>query len=351
MTERIPVAILGASGYVGQHLVRLLADHPQFEVARMVGGERSDGSLLAKLWRLPEPLPRSVDRVRLAPRTPRQLAREGVRAAFSALPSGRAGPVERKLLGSGISVFTNAADQRDSPDATLMIPEVNPAELRGRGRKGRPVLVANPNCTATGLALALAPVWRLLAPSAVHVATYQALSGAGFAGVSSLASTDNVVPFISGEEEKVERETNRLLAPFRTRSGREGPTPILAQCARVGVRDGHLEAVTVVARGRPTLSELRTAWSEFDPLRGRDLPSAPSPPVIVRDEPDRPQPILDRGAGEPPAAAGMAVVIGRLRWTPPYLRCFVLSHNAIRGAAGGALLNAEFARAEGYLDP
>jgi aspartate-semialdehyde dehydrogenase len=211
--------------------------------------------------------------------------------------------------------------------------------------------VTDPNCSAAGLVVALAPLVELLRPRAVHVATYQSLSGAGYPGVPALTITDNVVPFIRDEEEKLAQESARMLGVLRR--GRVVPVtfPIEAQCARVGTREGHLEAVTIEATRTPSLAELERAYRTFDPLARLDLPTAPHPPVIVRPEDDRPQPLRDRWAGVPERARGMAVTVGRLRWSLPYLRFFVLSHNAVRGGAGGSVLNAELARALGYLGP
>lgn len=349
--ERLPVAILGASGYIGQHFVRLLADHPQFEVTALATGDRSAGKRLSETWQLVEPPPSPLaDRV-LQRRSPSQLARSGVRVAFSALPSGLAGEVETELTRRGIGVFSNAADHRMDPTVPLLVPEVNAAhlDLVSRQPKGRAPLVTNANCSTTGLVLGLAPVVPLLRPAAVHVATYQALSGAGYPGVPSLAATDNVVPYISKEEGKITEETGRILGRLTRGLVQPLGVPVLAHCARVPVRDGHLEAVTVQARGRPSLSALERAWRDFDPLHGQPLATAPHPPIELRSEPDRPQPIRDRWAGHPVRARGMAAVVGRVRWEPPFLRFFLLSHNAVRGGAGGSVLNAELALARGLL--
>ncbi len=348
---RIPTAILGAGGYIGQHFARLLADHPHFDAPKLVGGERSEGKRLEELWQLAEDPPKDLAGARLLPATPSELVRAGVRVAFSALPSGTAGPVESELVRRGVSVFSNAADHRLDPGFPLLVPEVNAdhLELLRRRRSGAGLLVTNANCSTTGLVLPVAPLLGVLRPRGVHVATYQALSGAGYPGVPSLAITDNVVPFIREEEEKIARESARILGRYRSGRVRELDVPFLAHCARVGTREGHLEAVTIDAGRRAPLSEIVRAWKEFDPLRPLDLPTAPRPPIEVRDEPDRPQPLRDRWAGAPPRARGMAVVVGRVRWSPPYLRFFVLSHNAVRGGAGGSVLNAELLRARGFL--
>jgi len=347
----IPTAILGASGYIGQHFARLLAEHPDFGPPRLVSTERSGGKRLADVWQLAEPPPASMEDVILEPLSAGSLARAGVRVVFSALPSGTAGPIETELTRRGMAVFTNAADHRFTPGVPLLVPEINPDHLElAQGRApGRGILVANPNCSATGLVLALAPIVGRLAPRSVHVTTYQSLSGAGYPGVPSLSITDNVVPFIGGEEEKIARESARVLGHRTGRRVAPLPVPFIAQCARVGTRDGHLEAVTVETDVAVRRSEIEDAWREFDPLRGESLATAPHPPIELRREADRPQPLRDRWAGRPPRARGMAAVIGRVRWEPPYLRFFVLSHNAVRGGAGGSVLNAELALVRGAL--
>ncbi|MCI4353443.1 MAG: aspartate-semialdehyde dehydrogenase [Thermoplasmata archaeon] len=350
-SDQIPSAILGASGYIGQHFARLLARHPRFAPPRLAGGERSEGQRLEEVWQLTEEPPSELARERLRRLSPAQLQREGVRIVFGAIPSGLAGPVETECRRRGIHVFSNAADHRLDPDVPLLVPEVNAAHLRALARRarGRPLLVTNPNCTATGLVLALAPVWALLSPRAVHVSTYQALSGAGFPGVASLSIADNVVPYIPQEEEKVAAESNRILGVVRGGQVISRRVPFVANCVRVAVREGHLEAVTLEAQRRPTLTALTQAWRQFDPLRLLSLPTAPHPPVELRPQADRPQPNRDRWAGEPEPARGMAAVVGRVRWDPPFLRFFVLSHNAVRGGAGGSVLNAELADALGLI--
>jgi aspartate-semialdehyde dehydrogenase len=350
VSDRIPVAVLGAGGLIGQHFVRMLDDHPEFDLAALTGGERSARRPLGEIWQIDGEVPRGRAQAELTPTSAARLARAGIRVAFSGLPSGRAGAIERELVRRGIHVFSNASDHREEPGVPLLVPEVNGDHLLRQTRPGRTLLVTNPNCTATGLVLALAPIWRLLRPRTVHVATYQALSGAGLPGPGALATAANVVPFIAGEEEKVARESRILLGTAVGRAVRPVPVPFLANCARVGVRDGHLEAVTLECRRRPTMAQLRSAWIGFDPLRELSLPTAPHPVVRLGDGSDRPQPALDLWAGEG-RARGMAVVVGRPRWEPPYLRFFVLSHNAVRGGAGGSVLNAEFALAKGRLEP
>ncbi len=346
----IPCAIVGAGGYIGQHFARLLADHPRFASPVLVGSERNTGRPFRELWQLSDEAPESLRDAKLRTSSAAQLSRSGVRVVFSALPSSTAGSFESELARRGIHVFTNAADHRMDPGVPLLVPEVNAEHLSllGKRARGRGLLVADPNCTTAGLVVALKPVWKLLAPSVVHVATYQALSGAGFPGVASLSIHDNVVPFIRDEEDKVVEESHRILGALR--SGRVQPSsvPFAVHCARVPVRDGHLEAVTLVSRRRPDLKQITEAWASFDPLEGHDLPTAPHPATVLRGEADRPQPVLDRWR-RPERARGMAVSVGRIRWEPPFLRFFCLSHNAVRGGAGGSVLNAELALDEGWL--
>jgi aspartate-semialdehyde dehydrogenase len=349
--ERLSCAILGASGYIGQHFARLLADHPRFDSPTLVATERSEGRTLTDVWQLAEAPPGSLQDRRLVARSAAALARDKVRVAFSALPSGTAGPLESELVRRGVSVFSNAADHRMDPRVPLLVPEVNADHLElVETHPRRPaILVTNPNCSTTGLVLALAPVRRLLAPRTIHVATYQALSGAGYPGVPSLSIADNVVPFIREEEEKIRRESSRILGERRAGSILPSRVPVLAHCVRVATREGHLEAVTVEASRRPRLPEIEDAWRSFDPLHDLDLPTAPCPPIELRPEADRPQPLRDRWAGHPARARGMAAVVGRVRWDPPFLRFFVLSHNAVRGGAGASVLNAELALEKGLL--
>jgi len=353
MTERLQCAVLGASGYIGQHFARLLADHPEFELRQLATGDRSAGRRLSEVWQIDEAPPAEFADRTLVRTTPGRLARSGVRLVFSALPSGLAGDIETECARRGIAVFSNAADHRMDAHVPLLIPEVNAAHLAvlvGR-RRGTAPIVTNANCSTTGLVLGLAPVLPLLRPRAIHVTTYQALSGAGLPGVPSLSVADNIIPYIPKEEGKMAEETARILGNVRAGVVRDAPVRVLAQCARVAVRDGHLEAVTVEATGRPTLRALLAGWAAFDPLAAEGLPTAPHPPVLVRPEADRPQPLRDRWAGSSPRTRGMQVTVGRVRWEPPYLRLFLLSHNAVRGGAGGSVLNAELAVRRGLLAP
>jgi aspartate-semialdehyde dehydrogenase len=341
--ERIPTAVLGATGSVGQRMVQLLEDHPWFDVVEVTASERSAGRPYrdAVRWLQPSPIPdrvadlevMSADRPLVAP------------LVLSALDAGVAGPIEDELARAGHLVISNARNHRMRPDVPLVIPEVNPDHLalvREQPYDGG-AIVTNPNCSTIGLVLALKPLADAFGLEKVHVVTLQAASGAGFPGVSSLELVDNIVPFIGGEEEKIEAETKKILG----RLGNEGVSPadltIGASCNRVPVLDGHTECVSVQLARSANPHELIEAWQGFSAEpQWLELPSAPVRPIRYAAEGDAPQPRLHRDV-----EGGMAVTVGRLRLCPVLdFKFVVLSHNTIRGAAGGALLAAELAVAK-----
>ena len=274
---------------------------------------------------------------------------------FSALPSGVARQVEAELAAAGYVVCSNASAYRYEPDVPLLIPEVNPEHIGlidlQRRRRGWPgFITTNPNCSTTHLVSALHPLHEAFGIRKVFVVTMQAVSGAGYSGVTSMDIIDNVVPYIGSEEEKMEhREPQKLLGRFDGQGVEMADFVVSAHCNRVPVRNGHLAAVSVEFARRPSLEEVRRAWAEYDPLPQRmGLPSAPQQAIIYREEADRPQPRMDRLAG---SVAGMATVVGRLREDPLlHVKFLALGHNTIRGAAGGSLLNAELLVSQGYLD-
>jgi aspartate-semialdehyde dehydrogenase len=271
---------------------------------------------------------------------------------FSSLPADVAGPLEARFADAGYAVISNSSSHRMDDDVPLLVPEVNPEHLAllGAARPaGKGFIVTNPNCSTVMIALALAPLAKAFGVEAVVATTLQALSGAGYPGVASLDITDNVVPFIANEEEKIERETRKILGRVNGKGSGVAPAPfaISAQCHRVNVVDGHMAAVRVKLGRAADLAELRHAFASFTGLpQELGLPSAPERPILVRDEPDRPQPRLDRDAGR-----GMSVTVGRIARDGVLGHRFVaLSHNTIRGAAGAAILNAELLLAQGYLN-
>ena len=344
---RIRVGILGATGTVGQRFLALLANHPHFVVTAVAASDRSQGKPYGEAcaWRLPGDMPPGVAALVVqAPEPPLECD-----VVFSSLPADVAGDVEARFARAGYAVISNSSSHRMDDAVPLLIPEVNPdhlALLDGCRGAGRGFIVTNPNCSTVMIALALAPLAARFGVEAVAVTTLQAISGAGYPGVASLDITDNVVPFIANEEEKIERETRKILG--RLDGGRVEPAPFVvsAQCHRVNVVDGHLAAVRVRLERDADVAELREAFAAFTALpQELRLPTAPAHPVVVRDEPDRPQPRLDRDAGR-----GMSVTVGRIARDGVLGHRFVaLSHNTIRGAAGAAILNAELLVARGYI--
>jgi aspartate-semialdehyde dehydrogenase len=272
---------------------------------------------------------------------------------FSALPSHIAREVEPTFAEAGYIICSNASAYRMEPDIPLLIPEVNPdhtglieTQRQRRGWSG--FIITNPNCTTTHLVSALKPLHEAFGLEKVFVVSMQAISGAGYPGVASLDILDNVIPYISGEEEKVESEPRKLLGRLAGDHIEMAPFQVSAQCNRVDVRDGHTECVSVALRHSASREDIVEALRSFRSVpQEKRLPHAPDPAIIVRDEPDRPQPVLDRLAGDVP---GMATVVGRIRPCPLLdWKFVVLGHNTIRGAAGGALLNAELLVAQGWI--
>jgi aspartate-semialdehyde dehydrogenase len=343
------VAILGATGLVGQRLVERLANHPWFRVTGLAASDRSAGRSYADavIWRLSDGPPAHISRLALRRCAVPEL--EDCDVALSALDAAVAREVEPRFAEAGIPVVSNSSAFRQDDAVPLLVPEVNPAHLglldRPR-REGAGFIVTNPNCSTTGLALALAPLHRAFGVRRVVVSTLQAVSGAGVDGPRALDLVDNVIPHIPGEEEKIERELGKILGAFDGARVARADLAVSAHCHRVPTLDGHLEAVSVGLDRKADLDELREALRSFrSEVEADGLPSACAAPIVVRDEVDRPQPRLDRDSG-----GGMSVVVGRLRPCNVLdYRLLVLSHNTVRGAAGGTLLNAELLAARGML--
>lgn len=343
--DKIPVAVLGATGSVGQRFVSLLADHPWFRVAFVTGSDRSAGKSYgdAVRWVLAAPLPAAIASLRVLP-----TEAFGVALAFSALDASVAGPAEEAFARLGALVVSNAKSHRYDADVPLLVPEVNADHLDAAAlqRFGPGVILTNPNCSTIGLVLALKPLADAFGLRRVHVVTMQAVSGAGLPGVASMEIVDNLIPFIDGEEEKVQRETRKILGAFREGRFVDADVVVSAACHRVAVLDGHTLAVSVETERKASPAEIRAAWENFrgEPQR-LALPSAPRQPIHYHDRPDAPQPRFHRDL-----EGGMATSIGRLRPCSILDHKFVaLSHNTIRGAAGGAILVAELAVKRGLL--
>ena len=349
MTKKFRVGILGATGMVGQRFIQLLENHPQFAITALAASDRSQGKKFqdACTWRLSGEMPAFAKEMTVAAPEP-PLDCELI---FSSLPGDIARESEGAFARAGFPVISNSSAFRMDRDVPLLIPEINHEHLalievqrKQRGQQG--YIVTNPNCSTIMLALALAPLQREFGVESVVATTMQALSGAGFPGVPSLAISDNVLPFIEGEEEKIEQETLKILGEFKGAEIDEAKMAVSAQCHRVAVSDGHLAAVRVKLARTAALEELKDAFASFTALpQELGLHSAPENPIVVRDEPDRPQPRLDRDAGN-----GMSITIGRIQPDKVLDYRFVaLSHNTIRGAAGAAILNAELLIATGNL--
>ena len=346
----LDVAVLGATGSVGQRYVQLLEGHPTLRLAEVFGSERSAGRKYGEVcdWRVSSAPPADV--VEMTVKHPEQPVESAV--VFCSLPGGIARETELRLAADGHYVFSNARDNRMGEDMPLIIPEVNwehavaiEVQQKARGfSKG--FVVTNPNCSTIHLVLALKPLWDAFGIERCFVTTLQATSGAGYPGVPSLDLIDNVVPYIGGEEEKIEIEARKLLGDFEGGQFRDARIGLSAHCNRVPVRHGHLETASIEFTRTAKPADVIEVLRDF---RGRPqelgLPTAPPQPIIVMEQDDRPQPALDRDI-----ANGMASVVGRVRECPLLdVRLAVLGHNTIRGAAGASILNAEMLMADGYM--
>lgn len=349
MSRKYRVGILGATGMVGQRFIELLVGHPQFEVTAVAASDRSQGKTFGEActWRLSGDMPAPVRSLPVQPPAPPL----DCDLVFSSLPGEIARETEGGFAAAGYPVISNSSAFRMDEDVPLLIPEVNHEHIgllkqqRNKYSKGG-FIVTNPNCSTIMIALALAPLHAAFGVESCVATTLQALSGAGYPGVASLDIIDNVLPFIGGEEEKIETETVKILGRFNESKIDPAPMAVSAQCNRVNVADGHMAAVRVKFARKPSLNDLRDALTSFRSLpQELGLYSAPATPIVIRDEENRPQPRLDRDAGK-----GMTITAGRIKPDSVLDYRFVaLSHNTIRGAAGAAILNAELLVALGEL--
>ncbi len=352
---KIQVAVLGATGNIGQRFIQLLEDHPYFEIQGLYASERSEGKKLKQVLRIKdypfkeETLERKIEQLDVKTIASR------CRVAFSGLPTDIAKDCEQSLADGSVAVFSNAASHRMRADVPLLIPEVNPEHLKlvkaQKSFKNGGYIVTNANCSTTGLAIPMAAIHEEYGLRFLCVSTYQAVSGAGYPGVPSLDILGNIVPYIKNEEEKMEGEIFKMLGVISPKGGiKDAVFDMVASCARVPVIDGHTESAAMIMGKSPTVEEITTLLNDYrsDPQK-LELPTAPKQPIIVRQEEDRPQPIVDVYAGEPARARGMAVTVGRVRQSGKYTKMWVLSHNTIRGGAGGSVLNAELAKAKKLL--
>ncbi len=345
-TKKIPVGILGATGMVGQKFIELLSNHPWFEIVALAASEKSQGKQYgeAMKWMMDVPLSPHLANMAVQaclPTLPCQIV-------FSGLDGEVAGEIEEQFAEAGYVVISNARHHRMVSDVPLLIPEVNSEhlELVKWQRFSKGMIVTNPNCSVVGLATALKPLVNQWGIDQVNVVTMQAISGAGYPGVPSYDILDNVIPFISGEEEKIETEPLKILGTLQEKRIEPYAMRISAQCNRVAVMNGHLECVSVKLRNPATSAEIIRAWQTFSgEPQAFHLPTSPSSPILYLFDERHPQPKLHRHLNQ-----GMSVSIGRLRKCPVLDWKFtLLSHNTIRGAAGCAILNAELLIRKGYI--
>jgi aspartate-semialdehyde dehydrogenase len=350
MKRKWKVGVLGATGTVGQRFIQLLDKHPWFEVADIAASDRSVGKPYQQAcqWKISGPMPEYVRNMRVKDCVP------GLDCdlVFSGLPSSIAGEVETAFARAGYAVLSNSKNHRMDEDVPLLVPEINHEHLAliAIQQKNQSYqdgyIITNPNCSTMALVLALAPLEAAFGIEKVHVVTMQALSGAGYPGVASLDIIDNVIPYIADEEEKVETEPCKILGEFKNGKIVFADLKISAQCHRVNVLDGHLEAVSIALKRRASLDQFIDALKSYRSLPQQlELPSAPRFPVVHVEGPDRPQPRFDREVGN-----GMATVVGRIRPCNVFdFKLDLLGHNTIRGAAGAAILNAELLVKQGLL--
>ena len=347
---KLSVGILGATGMVGQTLVQLLENHPWFKVTELAASEKSAGDSYGKVmknrWNISPSIPKYAQDIVVKECKP-DLDCDIV---LSALDSGVAKEVEEDFARKGYAVSSNAKNHRMDPDVPLLIPEINAdhvdlirSQQKKRGWDG--FIVTDPNCSTIHLTLALKPLFDSFGLDKVMVTTMQALSGAGYPGVSSMDIVDNMVPFINDEEDKVETEPLKILG----NAGKDGidyaKIKISAQCTRVAVKYGHTESVSVKLREKASKEDILRSFEDFRPNKSLGLPSSPKHPIVYLEQDNRPQPKLDVNLEN-----GMASVVGRLR--PCNIldyKFIVLGHNLVRGAAGAAILNAELLKVRGYV--
>lgn len=349
--QKIKCAVLGATGVVGQHFLRLLVDHPYFELAAVCASEARAGLTLGSAKEQVEGgIPRCFSHLVFDPINVDILVEKGVQIAFSALPADTATEIEKKAAGKGICIFSNAGSYRMEPDVPILIPEINHPHLdlvHLQGTSG--FIVTNANCTTTGLAMALLPILPFGIQKLV-VASYQAISGAGYPGLSALDILGNVIPYIKNEEPKVRSECAKICGKFNGSDIVPMEWEVYAHCIRVQTITGHLISVHVELEKAVTFEAVKNAIVQFQaPEVVQGLPTAPVQPILYSEEIDRPQPRYDVLAGSPGRAKGMAVVIGRLEVEKNVVRFVTLSNNLVRGAAGGSVLNAELAYRQGLF--
>lgn len=346
LRKKIPVGILGATGSVGQKFVELLCEHPWFEIVALCASSRSEGKSYSQScrWQMDSRIPERIQKMTVQacrPELPCQIV-------FSGLDASCAGEIEQSFAEASYVVISNAKNFRFHREVPLLIPEVNAKhlDLLRMQKNWKGVIVTNPNCSVIGLSLALKPIYDAFGLESCHVVSMQALSGAGYPGVASMDILDNVIPFIQGEEDKVIQEPLKILGSLQEGEVCPAQFKIQAQCNRVAVRDGHLLSISINTKKKAKREEILHVWESFAKSVDSDLPSSPKRLLYYLEDPDAPQPKRHRNWDR-----SMAVCLGRLKKGEIFdFQFLALSHNTVRGAAGGALLNAETMIKKGYLD-
>jgi len=354
--EKIQVAVLGATGAVGQRFIQMLEDHPWFQLSAITASQSSVGKkfLTVSNWYLEGEIPNEAAEMTILETSPDAVKRAGdISLVFSALPSSIAKEIEPDFSKAGFAVASNASAYRMDDSVPLLIPEINVDHLKLINRQRRlketeGFIVTSPNCSTYALVMALKPIYDTFGIKRLVVSTMQAISGAGYSGLPSMAILENVIPFIPGEEEKMESETLKILGKLAIDEINPADFKISASCNRVPVYDGHTEAVSIETIRDAKPEDVVKVLKDFRGYAQKNnLPSAPEKPIVVRSQPDRPQPRIDRDEGN-----GMSVVVGRIRREHVFdfgIKFIVLGHNTIRGAAGGSIINAEALLKEGYV--
>lgn len=353
--EKLKAGVLGCTGIVGQHFVRMLSDHPYFELSLLAASKESAEKEYSEAvnWVIGGEIPEKAATMPVEDLSRIESSVAKIEVIFSALPSSIAGPVEEMLRAEGKFVFSNASSHRMAPDVPILLAEVNPEHLslaRIQREKYRGFIVTNSNCVVAGLALVLKPLMKFR-PKNVVVTTYQSVSGAGLEGLYAMEIMDNLIPYIEKEEEKIIQETRKILGEIANGRISSANLELLPSCCRVPVREGHLESVVVEFEEEIDPQEIKKALQSFTGIPQKmELPSAPERPIVVLENEKRPQPRLDLKGGGKGLKEAMAVTVGRIRKQLNRIALFLLVHNTVRGAAGSSVLNAELALRLGYMD-
>ncbi|MBD3192711.1 MAG: aspartate-semialdehyde dehydrogenase [Candidatus Heimdallarchaeota archaeon] len=353
MVKKLRTAILGATGIVGQQFIRLLANHPYFEVVAVTASEKSVGKRYDSTvdWFFREEIPEFAKEKIICETDPHSLLKRDVELVFSALPSIIAKRIEPLLAEEGLYVFSNASANRMEENVPILIPEINASHLNlvKTQQFNEGFIVTNSNCCTSGFVFGIKPLLSFKVKTA-FVTTYQAVSGAGRHGVSSLDILGNVIPFVPNEEKKIEQETKKILGKYQQNQIKWADFYINASCARVPVKNGHLESIVLELEEELSLEKVENIFNNFSgEISQYNLPTAPKKPIIVSTEKDQPQPARVRHTTQQNEGEGMNISIGRIRKKGSFLNFFLLVDNLVRGAAGASILNAEFAKAKNFL--